>query len=98
MNLSDEVIQAAAPSGSLLVLAAGFPPAERPAKAADAAAKKWDGFNYKERDQAAVARVFGERPALEPEFSIFDDGRPMAAGDFGQLSLRVFGPLLEHLP
>ncbi len=66
-----------------------------PDAAFEAARKVWTDHKQGERDDRSLKRVFGDRDVLARGFSIFD--HEMAAGDFAELAIEVFCPLLEHV-
>jgi exodeoxyribonuclease V gamma subunit len=66
-----------------------------PDAALDVARAEWTKRAGGEAGDPHIARLFGDLDALAPGFSLFD--QPMRGGDFPQLAVRVFGPLLQHL-
>ena len=66
-----------------------------PTKALHEARKQWTDRFMGERDEPHLRRLFGDADVLDAQFAPL--GRAPSAGDFATLSMRVFGPLLEHL-
>lgn len=58
------------------------------------AREQWDARNIGERHEAHLTRLFGDADVLAPGFSLFE--HPLPGGDFRQVSVEVFGPLLAH--
>jgi exodeoxyribonuclease V gamma subunit len=66
-----------------------------PDTAFEAARKVWNDRQQGERDDPSLRRLFGTHDVLARGFSIFE--HPMAAGDFAELAIDVFCPMLAHM-
>jgi exodeoxyribonuclease V gamma subunit len=83
------------PKTSRAFCAAMLENSAEPDRAFDAARKVWTDRQQGERDDPSLRRLFGNSDVLARGFSLFD--RPMKAGDFPELAIEVFVPLLRHL-
>lgn len=77
---------------SSLAFAEALPKGESEALAA--ARKQWADRRNPEGGDPQLRRVFGDLDPLAPGFTVMPG--PMAAGDFRELAVRVFGPLIAH--
>ncbi len=64
-------------------------------RALESARRHWDDRWLPERADPHLRRLFGEADVLQQDFTLFD--RPMAAGSFLELAVRVVDPLLSHV-